>query len=164
MVSLHGVNLLTCLHACFPSATHREAAIPAGHSCFKRNSKVPKEHRASYQKVALLSPGENVQGSTSPALDAFILSHLSTYILAHEQVREISNMVAPEPFRWTAEGLLALQEVRRGCADTGLGISSSAVLYVILRTYPCSHINRPLRISWYICLKTATSAQFTQRE
>ena len=28
------------------------------------------------------------------------------------QVREISNMVAPEPFRWTAEALLALQEVR----------------------------------------------------
>ncbi len=27
------------------------------------------------------------------------------------QVREISNMVAPEPFRWTAEALLALQEV-----------------------------------------------------
>ncbi|GAX77127.1 hypothetical protein CEUSTIGMA_g4573.t1 [Chlamydomonas eustigma] len=25
-------------------------------------------------------------------------------------VREISNMVAPEPFRWTAEALLALQE------------------------------------------------------
>lgn len=25
-------------------------------------------------------------------------------------VREISNMVAPEPFRWTAEGILALQE------------------------------------------------------
>jgi hypothetical protein len=27
------------------------------------------------------------------------------------QVREISNQVAPEPFRWTAEALLALQEV-----------------------------------------------------
>ena len=28
-----------------------------------------------------------------------------------EQVRELTNDVAPEPFRWTAEGLLALQEV-----------------------------------------------------
>jgi hypothetical protein len=28
------------------------------------------------------------------------------------QVREIANRIAPEPFRWTAEGLLALQEVR----------------------------------------------------
>ncbi len=27
-------------------------------------------------------------------------------------VREITNVFAPEPFRWTAEGLLALQEVR----------------------------------------------------
>ena len=27
------------------------------------------------------------------------------------QVRELTNDVAPEPFRWTAEGLLALQEV-----------------------------------------------------
>ena len=26
-------------------------------------------------------------------------------------VREITNVFAPEPFRWTAEGLLALQEV-----------------------------------------------------
>lgn len=32
-------------------------------------------------------------------------------VLARFQVREISNQVAPEPFRWTAEGLLALQEV-----------------------------------------------------
>jgi histone H3 len=31
------------------------------------------------------------------------------------QVREISNQVAPEPFRWTGEGLLALQEVGIGC-------------------------------------------------
>jgi hypothetical protein len=29
------------------------------------------------------------------------------------QVREIANRIAPEPFRWTAEGLLALQEVGR---------------------------------------------------
>lgn len=28
----------------------------------------------------------------------------------HRLVREITNNVAPEPFRWTAEGLLALQE------------------------------------------------------
>lgn len=28
----------------------------------------------------------------------------------HRLVREISNSVAPEPFRWTAEALLALQE------------------------------------------------------
>jgi hypothetical protein len=28
------------------------------------------------------------------------------------QVREIGNQVTPEPFRWTAEALLALQEVR----------------------------------------------------
>ncbi len=28
------------------------------------------------------------------------------------QVRELTNMVAPEPFRWTAEALLATQEVR----------------------------------------------------
>ena len=35
-----------------------------------------------------------------------ILSHLTT------QAREITNGVAPEPFRWTAEALLALQEVR----------------------------------------------------
>ena len=27
------------------------------------------------------------------------------------QVREITNELAPEPFRWTAEGLLAMQEV-----------------------------------------------------
>ena len=26
------------------------------------------------------------------------------------QVREITNVMAPEPFRWTAEGLTALQE------------------------------------------------------
>lgn len=31
------------------------------------------------------------------------------------QVRELTNDVAPEPFRWTAEGLLALQEVGLGC-------------------------------------------------
>jgi hypothetical protein len=30
------------------------------------------------------------------------------------QVREIGNQIAPEPFRWTAEALLALQEVRAG--------------------------------------------------
>lgn len=30
----------------------------------------------------------------------------------HAQVREIGNKVAPEPFRWTADALLALQEVR----------------------------------------------------
>jgi hypothetical protein len=36
-----------------------------------------------------------------------------THLLhAWSQVREISNQVAPEPFRWTAEALLALQEVR----------------------------------------------------
>lgn len=28
------------------------------------------------------------------------------------QVRETSNNLTPEPFRWTAESLLALQEVR----------------------------------------------------
>ena len=28
------------------------------------------------------------------------------------QVREISNQMLREPFRWTAEALLALQEVR----------------------------------------------------
>ena len=27
-----------------------------------------------------------------------------------EQVKEITNNVAPEPFRWTAEGLMAMQE------------------------------------------------------
>ena len=32
-----------------------------------------------------------------------------------KQVREITNEMAPEPFRWTAEGLLAMQEVRH-CA------------------------------------------------
>ena len=34
-------------------------------------------------------------------------------------VREITNVFAPSPFRWTAEGLLALQEVRgciKGCS------------------------------------------------
>lgn len=30
--------------------------------------------------------------------------------LCFMQTREITNNVAPEPFRWTAEGLLALQE------------------------------------------------------
>lgn len=30
----------------------------------------------------------------------------------HEtQVKEISNQMAPEPFRWTAEAMLAMQEV-----------------------------------------------------
>ena len=29
-------------------------------------------------------------------------------------MREITNQVAPEPFRWTAEALLATQEVRSG--------------------------------------------------
>jgi len=28
------------------------------------------------------------------------------------QVREIANNLTPEPYRWTAEALLALQEVR----------------------------------------------------
>lgn len=32
-------------------------------------------------------------------------------LLGNLQVREIGNQVAPEPFRWTAEALLALQEV-----------------------------------------------------
>jgi len=32
--------------------------------------------------------------------------------LPPSQAREITNGVAPEPFRWTAEALLALQEVR----------------------------------------------------
>ena len=36
-----------------------------------------------------------------------------TYRLMCVQVREITNQVAPEPFRWTAEALLATQEVRR---------------------------------------------------
>ena len=34
--------------------------------------------------------------------------HLGT---CHLQVREITNNLAPVPFRWTAEGLLAMQEV-----------------------------------------------------
>lgn len=34
------------------------------------------------------------------------------HVLPVLQVREIGNQVAPEPFRWTAEALLALQEVR----------------------------------------------------
>ena len=33
-------------------------------------------------------------------------------------VREIGNLVAPEPFRWTAEALLALQEVRAFACDS----------------------------------------------
>ena len=47
------------------------------------------------------------------ALDALLVmqSHAPPPPLL-AQVREISNMVAPEPFRWTAEALLALQEVR----------------------------------------------------
>ena len=37
------------------------------------------------------------------------------------QAREITNGVAPEPFRWTAEALLALQEVRRHKKGGGEG-------------------------------------------
>lgn len=33
------------------------------------------------------------------------------------QVREISNSMLREPFRWTAEALLALQEVRPCCCN-----------------------------------------------
>ena len=34
------------------------------------------------------------------------------------QCREITNMFAPEPFRWTAEALLAMQEVSRRPFDS----------------------------------------------
>jgi hypothetical protein len=34
------------------------------------------------------------------------------------QVREIGNQVAPEPFRWTAESMLALQEVSGGSGSS----------------------------------------------
>lgn len=40
--------------------------------------------------------------------DAVIAAYLGTHMM---QVREIGNQVAPEPFRWTGEALLALQEV-----------------------------------------------------
>ena len=48
------------------------------------------------------------------------------------QCREITNGVAPEPFRWTAEALLAMQEVRTaaGCLSASLGCTQP----------PCCHI------------------------
>lgn len=61
------------------------------------------------------------------------LAHAHTHVHAHPliklwlphknlamQVREISNQVAPEPFRWTAEALLAIQEVIRLVLDVCL--------------------------------------------
>lgn len=57
-----------------------------------------------------------VSASLSRAFD------LGTHPRAHApgmpmlQVREISNAVSPEPFRWTAEGILALQEVSTASA------------------------------------------------
>ena len=39
-----------------------------------------------------------------------------TELLSVLQCREITNMFAPEPFRWTAEALMAMQEVCRGHA------------------------------------------------
>lgn len=55
-----------------------------------------------------------LQGSSAAAacLHACLLHAALSRAL---QVREIGNQVAPEPFRWTAEALLALQEVRAGC-------------------------------------------------
>ncbi len=41
----------------------------------------------------------------------------------HRQVREIGNQVTPEPFRWTAEALLALQEV---CTPTQTHVHTAA--------------------------------------
>ena len=49
------------------------------------------------------APGDGEQARSDP------LSHSAF----PSQAREITNGVAPEPFRWTAEALLALQEVRR---------------------------------------------------
>lgn len=57
--------------------------------------------------------------STEPARLA--AAHLPTLPCpACLQVREIGNQIAPEPFRWTAEALLALQEVRAGPTVTGI--------------------------------------------
>lgn len=42
------------------------------------------------------------------------------------QCREITNNVAPEPFRWTAEALLALQEVRSAACPRCCSTSQSS--------------------------------------
>jgi hypothetical protein len=43
-------------------------------------------------------------------------------------VREIANNLTEEPFRWTAEALLALQEVRCACVATRTSIEHDAAL------------------------------------
>ena len=51
----------------------------------------------------------NRAGCHQAETSCMLTVHLSTAAIPL-QAREITNNVAPEPFRWTAEGLLALQE------------------------------------------------------
>lgn len=68
------------------------------------------------------------------------------------QVREIGNQVAPEPFRWTAEALLALQEVSRSSS------SSSTASHV-----GCTQQTGPAAASSSNSTGTSSSSRFILR-
>ena len=111
----------------------RQAAVPPGDGRPARDPQVPAVHRAAHPQAALCAAGEKSFERASWGWQCacarlererpctpFLTSSVF-FFLPLPQAREITNGVAPEPFRWTAEALLALQEVRRHKKGGGEG-------------------------------------------
>ena len=100
----------------------RQAAVPPGDGRPARDPQVPAVHRAAHPQAALCAAGEKsferakwgwqcacARLERERPCTPFLTSSVF-FFLPLPQAREITNGVAPEPFRWTAEALLALQE------------------------------------------------------
>jgi hypothetical protein len=98
--------------------------IPPRHARPEGDPQVPEKHRPAGPQAALRPPGAS---HVSALAAATRLRRSAGWVCAwwghglevsltlcgrRTQVREIANNLTPEPFRWTAEALLALQEVR----------------------------------------------------
>lgn len=106
--SFHGslsIRIIGLLKTCCPGRREEEAKIQTWNPCVKRNKKIPEEHRASHPESSVLSLGRSLC-----LFATLLVIHCSFNWSCLQQVREISNEVSPEPFRYTAESLLAIQE------------------------------------------------------
>eukprot|EP00983_Pelagomonas_calceolata_P112713 1159911-Pelagomonas_calceolata.AAC.13 len=106
---------LMCIHgqeSSTDSNALQTSSIQAWHSGTEGDQEVPKVNGPFDSEATICTSGGLIEEGCDDLKAACSL----LYPLINKtaglmlQVREISNQVAPEPFRWTAEALLAIQE------------------------------------------------------